>query len=208
MTSINCPSCNYANRSVLSANISTIVCRNCGTLLNHRSWQPRTLPAPPDDWSFIQIGTTGEFAGNRFEVIGRVRVQLRNDYKNFWCAWLLNDKHVWLMESFGSIAVLGSEWYRFDDDVRLLHADARISVRNIDVRGEYVEKCEKVFAEGEFGAWALFDSGFFFIQASNKAGNTATFLIDYKDNIEYLMGGKLDIEKLKLENIITWDEWK
>ncbi len=62
----------------------------------------------PDDWSYIQIGTTGEYKSRPFQIVGRIRLQLRSEYKNFWCAADHKGDSLWIAESFGSISIFAS----------------------------------------------------------------------------------------------------
>jgi hypothetical protein len=163
----------------------------------------------PPDWSFIQLNTQGQYDQQAFTVVGRMRLQLRNDYKNFWFCDTGRAKNFILMESFASFYVLIPSWQSFTKDVRHLRAGQSISLKGgLKLQGEYVEKCEGMSFEGEIGCWKLFYSGFFFIQASNKENKTAVFVIGGKDKIEYLTGERIDQSNLNLTNILQWDEWK
>jgi hypothetical protein len=209
-SSYNCPSCNTINYSVLE-HTSIIVCKNCGEIAyqNTEAIDTVTPCRIPEDWSFLQIGSGLEYNQNTLTAVGRIRLQLRNDYKNLWCAALNNGTSVWIMESFASFCMLGSSWTEYNGSVENLHAGMTVQLKkDLKVKGEYVEKCEGVSYEGEIGNWKLFQPGFFFIQCSNNTRNTAVFVVDHKKDIAYLTGGKIDVEKLNLKNTITWDGWR
>jgi len=203
----NCPACNTLHTITLEL-ASLLICKNCGEIIqdgNSSDKPPRTRI--PEDWSFLRIGSTGEFNKQPFKIIGRVRIQLRNDYKNFWSADNGRGECLWLMESFGSFAVFTSPWREYDKDASKLRAGNAIPVSSdVKLIGDYVEKSEGVSYEGELGPWKLFRPGFFLIQASAN-GNTAVFLVN-KGNAEYLIGTILSLEDFKFQNIITWNEWK
>lgn len=207
-TTYTCPHCHTANAVSLYESFM-LVCKSCQEVLycNNASGKPEKSPVPPD-WSFIQIGTEGGYKESEFRVVGRIRLQLRNEYKNLWCAVVANGNYIWFMESFGSISVLGPTWEEYDDDIRSLHAGA--SVKLYDdwrLKGEYVEKCEEISYEGELGKWDLFEPKFFFIQCSDSSLQTAIFTV-FKKKIMFLKGRKITLESLNLKNILTWDEWK
>lgn len=203
----NCPACGAFNTAVLEAS-TLLVCKSCGGIV-YENVDGDLKPEParvPSDWSFIQLNSTGEYDGQTFTVVGRVRLQLRNDYKNFWCCALRNGKSIWVMESFASFAVFVAEWQ--PSKKGNLHAGAPIKINSrLTVIGEYVEKCEGVSYEGEIGSWKLFQPGFFFVQGSRIDGETAVFTIT-KGEVELLQGKKVEVEKLNLKNIIAWNEWK
>jgi hypothetical protein len=203
----NCPGCGAFNTAVLE-NTTLLVCKSCSGIV-HENTGSSAKPDParvPPDWSFIQLNTTGEYEGQPFTIVGRVRLQLRNDYKNFWCGALRNGKSLWMMESFASFAVFAPEWVAYNKSISHLHAGASIRVRDLHLTGEYVEKCETVSYEGEIGNWKLFYPGFFFVQAS-RTDNTAVFVVE-KGDVECMPGKKVDVQKLNLKNIIAWNEWK
>jgi hypothetical protein len=206
----NCPSCGSNNSTVLKAT-ALLVCKNCNAIVVQNCPQGRQIPPEriPVDWSFLQKGSTGSYKGAVFTLVGRIRLQLRNDYKNLWCAATKGGDYFWLMESFASFAVFQPVWQPWSNDVRSLHAGKPIKIQNdLFLKGEYVEKCEDISYEGEIGAWKLFSPGFFFIQASNNRGDTAIYLVPGSDPIEFLAGEKVLVEKLQLKNILAWNEWK
>jgi hypothetical protein len=206
----NCTACNTHNICVLTES-NLLVCKNCHAIVfaNVAGYDAPKPALVPDDWSFIQIGTSAEYQKQILNVVGRIRLQLRNDYKNFWCCALDNGSHIWLMESFASFAILSSSWHVYNGETRTLQADLSISVsKGVKLVGEYVERCEGISYEGEIGNWKLFYASFFFIQGSNSTNDTAVFTAETGKGIQFLAGKKVEMEDLNLKNILTWDEWK
>ncbi|MBA4056441.1 MAG: hypothetical protein C0490_17125 [Marivirga sp.] len=175
-----------------------------------QSGNNRKIPAKPvpDDWSFVDVGSNGEFQSVPFKVTGRVRIQLRNDYKNFWCVEYNQGKCGWIIESFASFLFVASSWVSYEKDATKLRAGNSIPITSeLKLKGEYVEKCEGISFQGEIGPWTSFESGFFIVQASDISGKAAIFFIENK-KVEFLIGEKVLVEKLNLKNIIEWNEWK
>jgi hypothetical protein len=164
----------------------------------------------PDDWSFIQLGTTGTDIDKKFEVIGRVRLQLRNEYKNYWTILYSDNTTGFLYESFGSLAILAPEMNAYNDDLRKLKAGCKIKKgENVTLIGDFVEKCESLSLAGEIGNWKEIDPGFFLVQASSAVGYMAVFHINsVTEVVYYFYGKKMNLENLKLQNILQWNEWK
>jgi hypothetical protein len=208
-TVYNCPGCSTAHKVQLN-DATLVICQVCNEIVADNvadSEKPKAAHIP-DDWSFLQIGTTGVYKEYNFTVIGRLRLQLRNDYKNFWCTTCDGGKCLWIAESFGSFALFTASWTEVKNDLSQLHAGKKVILaNNVTLRGEYVEKCEGISYTGEIGPWNLFYPGFFLIQASNGSGQTAFFTIK-KNSRHVLSGQKVTLEELNLKNILTWDEWK
>lgn len=167
-----CPDCNTSNKTVL-ADTQLLICRHCGrVVLNNLAGGKKIEVAKvPEDWSFIQIGTTATHDSTPFTVVGRVRLQLRNDYKNFWCGAQADGECIWIAESFASFSIFRFPWTEYTGDEASLKAGGLLKFshdKTLKLRGEYVEKCEAISAEGEIGDWRLFDPGFFFVQAGKS----------------------------------------
>ncbi|HTJ50861.1 MAG TPA: hypothetical protein VL443_15470 [Cyclobacteriaceae bacterium] len=205
----SCPSCQL---SCIARSDETILltCRHCGTVISDNNAK-KYSPAPvPEDWSFIQIGTKGIFNNKDFVVIGRIRFQLRNDYKNCWTI-IYNDNQLgWLIESMGSLAIFETKTYSLSvEHTSKLKANVVIKIgKDIKVTGEYVEKCETLSYEGEVGPWKDLSTGFFMIQASSNNGTVLMFTVRPQQDSLYIVGKKTDLQQLKLENSIEWNEWK
>jgi hypothetical protein len=188
-----------------------LFCKSCKKIVYEKALGRARPQAsePPPDWSFIQLNTTGDHNQQPFTVIGRIRLQLRNEYKNFWCVALEDGASLWLMESFASFAIFPAVWHNYTNSVTDVRAGNTINVqKGLKLRGEYVEKCEGITYEGEIGSWKLFEPGFFVVQAANSQNEIALFTIMDKKDVDYLGGVKIQSESLSLKNIIVWDEWK
>jgi hypothetical protein len=211
-TRITCPECQASH--TLRLNVTgRFVCPQCGTqAVVNDIVQPReglrTSAPMPDDLSFVQLGTTGVLDGTPFEIIGRMRLQLRNDYKNFWCAVHQNGSGFWIAESFGSFAIYNGAWQPYNDNPAKLRSNQIIPLTEGDITGEYVERCEALSFRGELLPWDAVEPGWFVVQAGSKDMRSAFFVTKaYVKRIEYLLGRKVPVENLKLANTLAWNEW-
>jgi hypothetical protein len=204
---LSCRHCNAINQRYLDD--SFLFCADCGKLVVSPSGDQDFDNAPmPPDWSFLQIGSIVKVYEKTFTLLGRIRLQLRNDYKNFWYGVGQDLTHTWLMESFASIGVMDTTWVDYYGKANTLHAGGQIKpTKDFVVKGEFVEKCEIIHFQGEFTRWKLFAPGFFFIQAANNDSSLAVFTVN-GTNIKYLTGHKTLIEVLEIQKMITWDAWK
>lgn len=204
----SCSSCGSNFASQLSDPVY-ILCKQCGAvLLNKVERNSTALDKIPPDWSFIHVGTSLEVEKKQLNVCGRVRLQLRNEYKNFWCCAHRDGTHLWLMESFGSLAIMRPQWLPFDDGTKQLRAGGTLKLPDITLYGEYIEKCERISVEGEVQGWNLFSPDFFLVQMANNNRDIFVFAIKSKKEVLGLRGRKAEPEELKLKNIQAWDEWK
>ena len=102
-----------------------LICKACGNIVYDKvlgAVRPKPSTIPPD-WSFVQLNTTGEFKQQSFTVVGRIRLQLRNDYKNFWSAALNDGSSIWIMESFASFALFRDVWHAYTDSISDVRAN-------------------------------------------------------------------------------------
>jgi hypothetical protein len=205
-----CPGCGSYQQGVLEQPV-LVVCKQCHVIIvNNTSSGTKLQPKPmPEDWSFIRIGTTGTFETEQFAVVGRIRLQLLNDYKNVWTIVTRTGKTLQLVESFGSFSVFQPDWRAFDQALSKLRAGKSIPISSTTkYHGEYLEKSFDVHYEGEIAVWRHFHDGFFLVQCSDSESNTALFPFETKQPVQYLHGKKVTLDILKLSNTVTWDEWK
>jgi len=210
MMSYTCTNCNNLIHRKLTHSY-LIVCSRCGSIaFQHEklTYKPAVAPVP-SDWSFLQPGAGFEYNGENYFISGRIRLQLCNDYKNFWCAGTDSGSHVWLMESFMSVAVFNAAWTSSNKNRSELSVEDTLTIGDsVKVKVEYVERCTSVTYEGELGEWKFSRPDSAFVQASNNDRYTAVFMENSQGQLLYLFGIKTDFEKLKLKNMIVWDEWK
>jgi RNase P subunit RPR2 len=207
-STFTCSSCGAITRKV-SELTSHLFCKQCGNYLSANNIDVRNNSLLLSDWSPVQISSSIEIEKREATIIGRVRIQLQNDYKNFWCATFKDGTYVWLLHSFASFAVLRTDWKRYGKSIKSLHARSEVTLqKDLKLRGEFVEKCDDLSFEGEIGNWKMFQPGFFMVQCGNAKSQTAVFVISGKEHLEYLEGLKIEVDKLNLKNFVVWNDWK
>jgi predicted RNA-binding Zn-ribbon protein involved in translation (DUF1610 family) len=209
-----CPSCNTAHRVRGSASY-LVLCPACGQVIARtKNYESVPQSVMPDDWSVVQLGSTGVYKEKPFEVIGRVRLQFRQDYKNFWCIWYDTlDKYGWLAESFGEYIVFEDTFFDMDDSKepfsRFKAGDQFTLHNNTTVTTDYVDLCEWVSLEGELCKWPHNRKGFLSVQAQNNNGIAAYFnILPNNQKGNFLVGQLVKFSELNLKLIREWDEWK
>jgi hypothetical protein len=205
-TSITCPTCSTVYVLQLEHH-ALVACKKCFAILEATIPGIPSRPIP-DDWSFMQIGATGVYNKQLFTITGRIRVQLRNDYKNFWSAAHSQGQCLWIVESFASFSVFSESWATYKGERNKLRAGSKIkgTPDQIVLEGEYVEKCEGLTYAGEVGPWFFFDPGFFVVQGSENK-HTALFFLKGSD-VMSMRGEKVPAHRLELKQTLTWHEWE
>lgn len=110
MFSTTCPSCG-APLSFRSAASAVAVCGFCKSTVSRKAEQLELLGKQAElveDISKIQIGTEGEFRGQRFSVIGRIQMRYDQGIWNEWYILYVTGVTSWLSDSSGQYAILSS----------------------------------------------------------------------------------------------------
>jgi predicted RNA-binding Zn-ribbon protein involved in translation (DUF1610 family) len=108
VASINCPSCG-APIELRSTAVPYCVCPYCQSVVMREGDQVTEVgkaAALPFDVSPIQLGTSGEVDGVRFEVIGRVRWGWTDGSWNEWLLQCSDGEERWLGEAMGMFQYL------------------------------------------------------------------------------------------------------
>jgi len=206
-TLMTCPACKTTHTLHLETR-ALLACRQCFTILEASN--PAEMPARPvpDDWSFVQVGTRGNYRDGTFTITGRLRLQLRNDYKNCWSATYNRGRCLWIIESFASFSVFAQSPTPYAGDRNKLRAGTKVNglLDGVTLEGEYVEKCEALSYQGEIGPWPFFEPGFFVVQASGGQ-HTALFFLKGSETLS-MAGEKKTADQLSFKNTLTWHEWE
>jgi hypothetical protein len=101
-----CPACGAAVQFRSAAPFA--VCPYCRTMLIRREASLEsigTIAEVPDDFSPLQLGTSGFFEGARFTLIGRVRKAWEQGSWSEWCAQFTDQRLGWLAEAQGELVM-------------------------------------------------------------------------------------------------------
>ncbi len=202
-----CPHCGKVNPKKLQ-DTWLIVCSQCHRQAWGNETQKEDLFEMPEDWSTIQIGSTGTYKGNAFEITGRVRLQMHNDFRNLWCA-TYGDKTLWISQSLESLGFFTTAFSNYPMPFFRPHAEMYIAFsERINLKCETSEYCIKVRFEGEVARFPYPKNKFLFIQASNASGNTALVLHKSNDEIQFLWGELGLVNAVEFDKTRQFDEWK
>jgi hypothetical protein len=107
MKKFNCPSCGA--EVVFQSNLSVYaVCSYCRSMIVRHDVDVEAIgvmAALPDDMSPLQIGTTGSYKGQKFGIIGRMKIGWEDGVWNEWFLVMDSGQKGWLAEAQGSYAI-------------------------------------------------------------------------------------------------------
>lgn len=149
-----CPACSQT--ILFRSRDTTIKVCTCGQTL-HRlesdDIEKRSAFTIPDKNDLLQIGTTGTYQGQSFEVLGRFRAWLEESVYNYWTILLNDGTPAWLAEGYGMYAIMKKmnpdKFYTAWDVSRLAVTDSIEISDNLPWYLQRRDKAWKYEVEGE-----------------------------------------------------------
>lgn len=203
----NCPHCGKRYDHQLN-DAWLIVCPSCHQEITSVGIKDDKAFHMPDDWSVIQIGTTGTYKGQSFIVCGRIRFQMKYDFRNLWCA-RYGDKTIWIGQSLESVGYFTPPFAPYPYQFENIRAGLFIEFSDkIKLKCEMIESCLSVHYEGEIAEYPFPDARVAIIQASNTAGNTVLIFTNPGGRQHFLWGELMLVYGVSFENVRTFAEWE
>lgn len=203
---ITCPRCGKSYTPKLS-NSWLITCRSCQCLIKGDVNLPDQFFKMVDDWSYLQIGSTGSYNQQSFEITGRVRIQLRNDFRNLWCA-AYGQSTLWISQSLESLDFFSGEFKPFPIPFSRPKAGMYIEVSDIvKVKTDQVDACHSVRMEGEIATFPYPNGIFLFIHAGNLVNDTALILRHSDHDLQFLWGESKLREEIMFDRTRQFHDW-
>lgn len=209
MLTLSCPSCG-ANVDFKSKASMYAVCSFCKSSLVRQDMDLEKIgiiSELTDDFSPIQIGTTGMFDNERFEVIGRMKVGYADGFWNEWCALLNNGTIGWLAEAQGFYAFC----LPYFEKAPPTKASVQIG-RSVDLGAKGVFEVEDkrdvkcVLSEGELPFQAMQGRESTSVDLAGFEDEMAT--IEYaKSETRVFVGKYIDFDNLQFKNLRRIDGW-
>ncbi len=209
MLMLNCPSCG-AEVSFRSKASVFAVCTFCRSSLVRQDMNLEDIGKMSelqDDMTPLQIGTTGEFEGERFEIIGRVKIGYDEGFWNEWYAMFGDDEPWWLAEAQGFYAICmecKSRWIPAREKVK-----PGLTV-NLEPQGKFqvvdMKEVRCLFSEGELPLYATKGRQSLSVDLSGDKDQMGT--IEYSDDtIRAFCGVYQDFDDYKFRNLRSIDGW-
>jgi len=209
MQTLSCPSCG-ANVNFVSKASIFAVCSYCKSSLVRHDMDLEMvgkISEMQDDLTPIQIGTTGIFKKDKFEVIGRMKVGYEDGFWNEWFTLCGDGTIGWLVEAQG---FYGLCFPFFDVEAPKSTTLAPGKVVDLGLKGYYeVEDMRKVsciYSEGELPVSA--------VQGRQSVSVDLTGFEDEMGTIEYAaketrvyLGAYQDFDLFQFKNLRHIDGW-
>lgn len=217
MLKLSCPSCGAEVQFRSKASVFA-VCSYCKSTLVRHDMDLENLGKMSqlqDEMSPIQIGTSGSYAGDIFDVIGRLRVSYSDGMWNEWYAIFGNGRTGWLAEAQGFYAMC----FPLEKNGDNADASAKVPPRtkvNPGTRFKLAEYGEFLvddvhdvvckYSEGELPVFAA--KGRKSTSVDIRGPNRKMGTIEYADEgIRVFIGSYQDFDKFKFKSLREIDGW-
>lgn len=213
---LNCPQCGGPVPFKTSTSLYA-VCGFCKSTLVRTDIDLKKLGTSadlPPDISPLQLGTSGQYEGKGFEVVGRLKVHWQEGVWNEWHIWFADGRTGWLAEAMG-LFMVNFELPAFNNKGVFRGVPKRGNVQvgtsfTLDGRDyliQDVKDCEVVASEGELGY-----AGFTGRKSTNVdlIGLQQRYAcIEYvNDEYNFYAGRYIGFDELQLKNLRELDGWK
>ena len=204
-----CPGCS-AQLATREPYAWAVVCSSCSALVldNGSRFPGATIDMPlVEDLSPFRIGCVGQYMGAHLRIVGRVRVESRQGYRNYWS--VRGDiPFRWIAQSFGGYVLL-NKWNGIlsKEDVRGIRPLHPLRLANGDAYTvEMLDGHFRYAWEGQLVSelpmpWEVE------VEAGRPPDGKVLLLIDRSKNVTVFEGKAVDFAELHLENPPALARW-
>lgn len=211
MNIYTCPKCSRSVQRKLKDS-ALVLCSNCNAKVYGTIDIPADSHGVPDDLSLIQIGTKGKYLNKKFEIVGRVRMQMKDDFRSLWCAMYDDDKNpvLWICQSLESLAFGADTFKQFppNSDIDMNAAGKVVFGDKMKLTVSFAGAPLFVRYEGEIARFPKPDGSFVFLHAVSKNYTALVVCVDNDlKHTEMLWAQTMDLGEVKFENTRKFNEW-
>lgn len=210
MNIYTCPNCSKSVQRKLKDSV-LVLCPKCSTKVFGTVEIKPHMEGVPFDLSVLQIGSKGKYKNRKFEIVGRIRIQMKDDFRSIWCAEYESTKPLWIVQSLENIAFAEDIFNPFPPSSNFdTRAGATVSMGDkTKLKIIFVGACIRMACEGEIARFPFLDEEFVFVHAANERGNTAIIVTQgSKGGTELLWGETKQLEDVAFQNTRTFDDWQ
>jgi hypothetical protein len=215
VTSLSCPACGAPVEFRSAAPYS--VCSHCQSLLVRKDVSLESLgrvAQVPEDFSPLQLHTTGTFEKRHFTLIGRIRKAWDEGSWNEWCALFDDQTLGWLAEAQGDLVMT------FEAPLRAFGSTPSTESLRRALAGDLVPLNGKRFtvsdvkqvtctgAEGELGAGLPFGAAMSSIDLTGPGLEFATIEITAANALHLFMGRYVEFTEVQFTGLRALGGWQ
>jgi hypothetical protein len=206
---VSCPYCKGI-LSFRSSGTDAVMCSRCSVMANRngQAFKVKVSNVMPEDMTPLQIGTTGIFGNINFEIIGRVRFQYKQKYKNQWQLLFPDGTSKLLAEACGAYAFYSPDKTTVNPQtLKNITAGKRIDLPGGSYYIESLAKCENITAEGEVTFNPLWTEKFISVTFSLPGSPMAVAEIFSKEKTALFKGTYQDFDDFNFKNLRDLNGW-
>lgn len=166
------------------------------------------LSEPPLDLTPLQIGTSGIYKKNRFEIIGRQKVGYAKGFWNEWYVYFENNEEGWIADAQGfylySSEITHNNWsVPLESKITL---SEKIKFENLFYTVDDIKLVSHSFSSGELPRYNSAHTKRKSVDLSNELNHFANIEY-YDDNTKVFLGEYLEFDDFKFQNLREIDGW-
>lgn len=208
MFKLSCPSCGADVVFKSKASVFA-VCTYCKSTLLRQDMNVELygkMSEIQEDMTPFQIGTTGYYLGQKFELLGRLRIAWSDGFWNEWYGLFANQQELWLAEAQG---FYGVSFFSEDYNLPLLEelkVGGQISLHGKFFQVDDIKEATCVGSAGELPFAAPIGRKAVSIDLSASGGKFAN--IEYSGEEKRLyIGEYLEFDDFKFSNLRELEGW-
>ena len=205
----DCPQCGAPVRFQSSVTVFT-VCEHCRSMVCIRDAKVETMGEMaelPPDLSPFQIGTRGEWRGDGFEIVGRVRVTWAEGSWNEWCIMRGDGAIGWLADAQGLLTVsFASGTHGWDANRDDLKPGRAVSIGGVRWMVMDVKEAECLAGEGELPFVAMPSGKRLGVDLAAPGGRFGSIEFD-EEGVRFFEGYYAPFDALRLQNLRPVPGW-
>ena len=211
MNIYSCPQCRRSVQRKLKDS-ALVLCTNCNAKVFGEMEIPSDGHGVSDDLCFLQIGSKGKYLNKKFEIVGRIRMQMKDDFRSLWCALYDDAKNptLWICQSLESLSFAADTFKAFPpkSDVDLKAGGKVVFGDKIKLNVGFVSAPLTIQYEGEIARFPKPDGDFIFIHAANHNHTALVVCVNKNlENTEMLWAQTKELGDVQFENTRKFNEW-
>lgn len=208
-TPFPCPSCSaplvFKTDSTLAQ-----VCPTCLSIARRISVEGAQIQkAEPvrEELTILQVGTTGTYSNQAFEVIGRIQYFFTEGYRNHWFILYKSGKTGWLGDWAGNYSLFQEATYTSLMPLTGRAAGETLSISKISLEIEVIDKVNVIYWEGEVPEQGLLEKNFTAIELFSTNGQMGLLHTSGSGTPHTYLGQYVALQDLTLQNTRVHHEW-